>query len=97
MIWDLKGNEMVDCALLTENRKVTAISWGREGEGYRYISQPTVDRLEIESVAGNGAYVPWVAVWHTDGSVTRFNASELLSVTFAAPSPPAENPDELDP
>lgn len=75
---------MKDCALLTETRKITSIQWGREGEGWRGISLPEISTIEIEPVTGQGAYVPWVAVNYTDGSVTKFNAAELLSITYAS-------------
>lgn len=74
---------MTDCALLTDKRPIQLISWpdGVDGAGYRKVGHHGVTSIEVESVAGNGAYVPWVIVRDGEEDI-RYNAQYLDCIKY---------------
>lgn len=75
---------MTDCALLTDKRRIVLIRWpdGVDGAGYQKVGHHGVTSIEVESVAGNGAYVPWIVVRNADGDA-RYNPQYLDCIQYA--------------
>lgn len=79
---------MTDCALLGDSRAINTISWqcSIDGPGYQHVGEHGVKSIEVESVAANGAYVPWFIV-RTETGYARYNSAYLNYVGYSEETP----------
>lgn len=74
------------CSLLDETRELHSISWPRPNALLTW-DNPIVANMQIASVNGELAAVPWVRVVWKSGKTSYFNVSCLEEITFKADAP----------
>ena len=66
-----------------ENLQTIVSVWGDDGQAGATVGIDGVTRITVCREAGNGAMVPWFAVWKTRHLHAKLNAQHMTQVTYA--------------
>jgi hypothetical protein len=67
--------------IITNDPRVIQHIYPHEGWGYK-VGRDGITRIEAYDEHGNGAFVPWFAVYKGDEMVMRVNAAYISGVVY---------------
>ena len=68
---------MKPCRMIDDERKISGVFYNNGEEGWWIGKDKKITKILVYEEAGNGAMVPWIAVYHADEIYTRVAAADL--------------------
>lgn len=69
--------------ILNDDRRIRAIATS-EGNCFWEVGHNDVNAIRLESVPGDGAFVPWFQVWRNGELWQRVNGKYVESITYVS-------------
>ena len=68
--------------LLTDKRPILFVADATEGQCGPWVGHEGVTKIEVYQDFGEGAMVPWFAVWKGDVLAARLQATKFATVSY---------------
>ena len=69
--------------ILEDDRPIVMVVFPDKTEDFWEVGKGGITRIVAYAEVGNGAYVPWLAVYHGDAILQRVNAAYTEGIQYA--------------